>query len=692
MTSEAPLHLAELTGEPDRLAQWALEQVDTGDRIAAIAGPTGAGKSRVLARLRDHVATVVVEPPPLRDGDAVFHALAQLAAAAGAAGEAYETEASVRERARGAAQRLAQNDRAVLVLRLPSSWNGLDAASGRDQLVFRRRAIELLQGLRGAAGLRILVLTTYVDRALERALGLHGRVALLPTPAVRLGALHDEAAWGSYAPHARRAAELLREVRSATPIEARLLVGCLALGAEPDRAHQALGSFASLRPLLSLLADLLAQPKYSALASGLAAPLAARGALPLDVAEALASLPEGHRPLLRECVGYQTQGGDLRVTESVRLTLGGASPEVHGRLAEHYRTLDGKRSLNDLDAEQTRAWLEKVHHLAHGGQTAAGRWEEQVRDARELFWDRGRALSIEAWLHRAAADVYRECVERFQDDAYAWHYLGFNLDRAGIEPVEAEHAFRRAVELEQDNRWWHSRLITFLAEQARYSDAETATRQALAQLDPEGSRVDEDPQLCRDFHRWVVTAWLNAGEIARARRAFDLLPPEVVLQDEVLRNLKWRLEDAEEAEQLGDSVHPPGVRMRLRWQRPAHIGERGPDGTRLVEVLPARVVEASAEAVTLVVGLTVEGRHELARTEITADEWQAANAWCPAEEARGYLFLAHYESGAQRVYLQDEPAPPWEPGEPASDEVRHMRSWAETVGGTAPARAHAAAE
>src|SRR5262249_14509032 len=152
-------------------------------------------------------------------------------AAAGAAGEAYETDASVRARARGAAQRLARNDRAVLALRLPGSWNGLDAASGRDQLVFRRRAIELLQGLRDAAGLRIVVLATYVDRTLERTLGLHGRVKPLPAPPVLLGALRDDTAWGPYAPHAHRAAELLRDAM-ATPIEARLLVGCLALGAD----------------------------------------------------------------------------------------------------------------------------------------------------------------------------------------------------------------------------------------------------------------------------------------------------------------------------------------------------------------------------------------------------------------------------------------------------------------------------
>jgi len=684
MTMQLPLHLAEPAAEPDRLARWAIEQVSAGDRICAITGPVGAGKSRVLAGLREAAPVVIVEPPPLRDGDAVFHALAQIAAAAGVAGEAYEARASVRERAASAARQLSACHDRVLVLRLPSSWSRLDAASGRDQLVFRRRAIELLQGLRDAAGLRLVVLATAIDRALERVLGLHGRVKRLPAPAVRLGALGDEAAWGPYAPHARRAATLLREAPHVPPVAARVLVGCLALGAAEASAAQALAPAAPLRPLLVLLSERLAQPEHQELASGLASALAAREELPLEVAEHLAGLPEEHRPLLRDCVGYQPEAGALRVTETVRLALGGASPGAHRRLAEHYQALDGQRSLAALDAEHARAWLEKVHHLAHGGPETGPLWDEQTRDARELFWDRGRALSIHEQLHHLAAEVYRACVERFPDDAYAWHYLGYNLDRAGVEPLLAEHALREAVELEGDNRWWHSRLVTFLVEQARYADAEEATRVALSQLDPDGSRVEEDSQLCRDFHRWVMAAWLDAGEVARARQTFNLLPPEVVAEEKVLRLLKWRLEDAEETERLGDSVHPPGVRMEHRWQRPTYIAEQGPDGARLVEALPARVVMATKEAVTLVVGVTVDGEHELVRAELTAHEWRAANAWCPAERARGYLYLAYYEDGAQRVFAQDESAPPWEDDEPASDPLRHLRGWA--------AEAHAAAE
>lgn len=45
--------------------------------------------------------------------------------------------------------------------------------------------------------------------------------------------------------------------------------------------------------------------------------------------------------------------------------------------------------------------------------------------ARELYWDRARSLSVEHRDYLGAAELYRECLRRFDDrDAYAWHYLG----------------------------------------------------------------------------------------------------------------------------------------------------------------------------------------------------------------------------------------------------------------------------
>jgi tetratricopeptide (TPR) repeat protein len=668
------LHLAEETSEPEKAAEWALREVDTGSRVAALEGRTGAGRSRVVSRLREAVDVAVVEPPPLRDGDAVFHLLAQLAAAVDGAVAAFETDATVRGRAAAAAKRLAAADR-LLVLRLPSSWWGLDAP-GRQQLVFRRRALAALEGLRQEAALRIVVLATRVDRAVERALGLHGHVGPLSAPGVRLSALRDEEGWGAYAPHARRAAELLAAAPPVTPVEARLAVGCLALGVEAARTARAIASSSPIVGLLDTLGGALRAPDRAPLATGLAAAAAARRPMRVDRAVALAGLPEEHAVLLEDCVGYRTDGGDLRLTEPVRLALARPTPSAHGRLADHYRESDGALSPACLDAKRTLAWLEKVHHLAHAGADRGAEWEAQVRGARELFWDRGRALSIEQGEFEKAAAVYRACVERFPDDAYAWHYLGYNLDRAGIEPLETEGAFRKAVALETDNRWWRSRLVTFLVEQARYDDAEAATREALGELDADGVRVRTDADLARDFHRWVATAWLEAGEVARARAALDLVPDEVVARDDDLRALLWRLADAEEAAALGDSVHPPGAPMALRWRRPTHLAKLGPGKRRLISWFPARVVDATEAEVVLVVGVVTDEQRELRRTVLTAAEWEAGGGWCPSEEASGYLYLARYEGGALRLYARDEPTPPWQESEPDGDALRHLRAWA----------------
>lgn len=657
------LHLADETTGPEKEADWALEEVDTGSRVAAIQGRTGAGRSRVTARLLERVRDViVVEPPPLRDGDAVFHLLAQLAAAADGPALAFEAGSTVRERAATAARRLADKDR-LLVLRLPSSWWGLDAP-GRHQLVFRRRALAALEGLRQEVSLRIIVLATRVDRAVEHALGLHGHVHTLSAPGVRLSALRDEAGWGTYGPHAQRAADLLGMDTSVTPVEARLLVGCLALGVDALRAVRALKSSSPIVGLIDALCAALRDPSRAPLAAGLAAAAAARRPLPAGDADALAGLPEEHSALLHECVGYRTDDGKVRLTEPVRLALTRPAPSAHGRLADHYRLLDGAASPATLDAKRTLAWLEKVHHLAHAGVGATDAWSEQALDARELFWDRGRALSIEQGEFEKAADVYRACVKRFPGDGYAWHYLGYNLDRAGADPVEAEQAFREAVKYESDNRWWRSRLVSFLVEQARYDDAEEATRKALGDLDSDGVRVRSDPDLARDFHRWVTTAWLDAGEIARARAVLDVVPSEILDSDDDLRALQWRLADAEEAELLGDSVHPPGVPMAQRWQQPARVAQRGPGKQRLVSCLPARVVEAHEDEAVLVVGVTTGDQRELRRVTLTPSEWEEGGGWCPLEEAAGYLYLARYDGGALRLYPRDEPTPPWQHPQP----------------------------
>jgi tetratricopeptide (TPR) repeat protein len=472
-----------------------------------------------------------------------------------------------------------------------------------------------------------------------------------------------------------------------TPLQLRLLVGLVALG---DSANDALlditvgnGNAVSLERLLKRLDWRLGQPENQSLMRGVLRFAQARYPLPTEVAVSLAELPPQNAPLLTDCLAYG--GTSLRMAESVRRHLLGVFPAamgeatVHDRLAKHYQALDGVTDPLQVQTGQMLPWLEKVHHLAHSGPAGAAAWKAQRLPARDFYWDRARALSIEQRDHAGAAALYKQCIEAFGEDDYSCHYYAYNLDRAGSRPEEVEWGYGKAVELAPDNAWWNSRLVTFMVSQARFQDAEQAWSAALERLDPDRVRIHEDERLARSFHRWVVRAWLENGEVARARAAFDEIPAEVAANDVELRNLAWRLEDAEEAVALGESVYPAGVPVSERWRRPSAVAERAPDGSGLQSWFPGRILEAEEDQLTVVLAVPEPEpmKRRVIRTVMTAEEWQRFGGWGQLPEVSGFFIFARYESGVARLIHQQVPQPPWE--EPTREEsLRYLRQWART--------------
>jgi hypothetical protein len=63
-------------------------------------------------------------------------------------------------------------------------------------------------------------------------------------------------------------------------------------------------------------------------------------------------------------------------------------------------------------------------------------------------------------LFGAAAAVYRALVEHFDDsDAYAWEYLGFNLERSGGDPLAVSRAYAKACDNDPLNPLYRGRQI-----------------------------------------------------------------------------------------------------------------------------------------------------------------------------------------------------------------------------------------
>lgn len=232
----------------------------------------------------------------------------------------------------------------------------------------------------------------------------------------------------------------------------------------------------------------------------------------------------------------------------------------------------------------------------------------------------------------------------------------------------------------------HSHLVTFLIARARFQDAERAWRDALDQLDPSRVFIRQDEALACNFHRWIVEEWLEAAEVARARKVFDQIPREFVERTSDLADLEWRLRDAEEAVALGESVYPAGMPMEERWRKPACVPDESPDGAPLTGWYPGAVVSSNHEGVALVFATTEEDISErrVIRVELSADGWRERADFCTPEEAQGFVVLATYgsddsdEKVKERLYAIDASPAPWEKHPRSVEErTRYLRAWAD---------------
>ncbi len=412
----------------------------------------------------------------------------------------------------------------VPVLRVPATWS----PSSRvvlDEMGGGRRAKRILDALVQSGCPAVVV----ADAALSATdLGI-ARAHTLPTHKVGPDAL-EAIAWDTY----RDAFVALRAAAPvamrASPFAWRLAVGAVALGAETERVLKALQTYPVLPAVVKELAPLIPRAKLEPPVGWL---LALRRPVPHAEVAVASGVAAQHLPLLTACIGYGDHS--LRVAAAVRTMLaealparGRATPAQHDALVTHYARRDGASDPGSLEPAALQAWCEKVHHAAHGGPTSTAMWATQTLPSPELYWDRARRLSIEDRDYRGAAAVYRRCVERFPEDDYAWHYLAFNLQRAKGVRGEIDHAYRQAIELSPENPWWNSRLVTFLIEDARPSEAAQAWNEAIERVDADGTQVCDTPWLAESFHFWVADAWERAGWLHRAATVMRGIPDPVV--------------------------------------------------------------------------------------------------------------------------------------------------------------------
>jgi tetratricopeptide (TPR) repeat protein len=622
-----------------------------------VTGGLGSGRTELARRIQQHASdAVVVELVPLAEADAPLHGLLQaaswLASREARAAAASET-GTILERAKRVGQALASEGKLLLLL-VPASWQlGPEPSEEPDQHFQAEKARELLQGFAQADDLRVVLFTSR-DFS-PSALSLEPD-SQYPLPSLHANAevLNDDSFWGNYASAARAVSrELSTTSATLSPLELRLSVGVAALGAHTQQIRKAWRSPDCVRNLAQLLRDALALPANQQVRRPLFRFALARKSLPKSFLSTFAEAPPEHLPLFTSCIGYGDS--DIRITETVRLTLLDSLAELnraeatpaHAALAAHHKQLDGALAPQDAVSERASHWLEKAHHLAHGGAATQAEWLGLELKSREFLLDRARSLSIERQDYSGAAAVYERYVALAPKDAYGWHYLGFNLDKANEKLDRALECYRKAVDLDQGNPWWNSRQVTFLIRRSRVSEAEVEWKNALQRVDPDGRRVLSSPWLAMHFHRWVAQSWMDFGETEAASAALDAIPTSTLLSLEPLRQLAKRIEDAKEALDLGDSVYPRYIDAAARWLEPLVL-PREHNGKHLKDWYPGRVLSYENEKVRILFATRDKAR--LIVNSVPAADW-AKVGWCssPEEAVPYFVEIGLYGDSDMRI-------------------------------------------
>jgi tetratricopeptide (TPR) repeat protein len=607
-----------------------------------VLGATGSGRRTVVDHLRSDARIVAIELRELSDIDAPLHGLVQAATHLPGFESLIadhdvdgELDVDLRRRAANVARLLARAHKAIAIV-VPESWTDTD---GIDDVAIAHRARSFLRGL-----LEVDDLGVAIVGSLPGELGSFDRIQL-----ERIRLRSTDVALDATPATLRDAAErLVRHMQAidghGTPLELRLRLGLVKLGLAPD-------SIGDLQ--LMALSKQLARKLPRELAIATRRLLLARGPIPRATVPRLTGLHDTELDLIMTCVAY----GDaaVRVPDQTRAVLleqfrylGHRAPaseleEGHGILAAHYQSLDGQNRIDGLAPDHAVAWMEKVHHLAHGGPATEGLWAAQQLFSRELIWAHARSLSRRRQ-YVSAAGLYSESLSKFGDHSYAHHYLAFNLDRAHGDRGAIEHHYRTAVRLDEQNPWWNTRLVTFLIAHGTYEDARREWRAATERVDPTGKLLEERSWLALNMHRWVARRWLTLGYLSEARDVLDEIPPRFVEQESVIALLSQEIEDAEEAHRLGDSVYPPDVPMEQRWKTPRVLVDRTASGAHLEAWWAGRVMEVDASRVLAVLAQPEEAQ----QLAFTLDEWQTLTGEA-AQDARGYIELGRYSDGSRII-------------------------------------------
>jgi len=648
-------------------------------RRAIVVGRRGAGRSMIASALEERIEGLVrldlLEP---HEAEASWQVVLRLSAELDAGDRQALLEdgegVDVGERLSEICRRLAAADR-TLVVGVPDGWTRLgrdDEGSWRNLCAERGKRV--LWGLTSVDELRVV----YVGpESLEVRRTPPPRVTLA-RPRVDWKGLDALGLEPTYLDAAQQVKSHLGTQADISPLAARLAIGAVALGADASRVAELAQDVDALAHLSLRIAEGVdAEPELRAAMKRF---LLLRRPLPQEALLDAVKAPQAHRDLFTECVGYSNP---VKCTPAVRRALrkrlgirSNDAHHAHAALGDAFAQLDGASEPWSVPPTAIDRWVEKVHHFANAGRERMKQLDAQHFPTREFYWARGRALSKIAADFAGAADVYADCVGRFPDDDYAWHYLGFNLARAGLDAPRTETAYRTAIALKPRTPWWNSRLVTFLINQARPDAAHQEWRAVVDRLDPDGECVSDTPWLARHVHAWVALAWVDAGRPEDAKRILDAVPEDFRRSEARLREATHAVIDALEQRELGGPVYPMDVPVGRRWTKPLAL-PRLSKGAELADWFPGRVTRVDEDGVEIFYAAHDQQARESKVTRIGTEEWKTIST--AARKDGTFVELGLYSDGSKSIVEQIDGASFDFFRQDLSATLAYLKRWAQTT-------------
>ena len=421
--------------------------------------------------------------------------------------------------------------------------------------------------------------------------------------------------------------------------EIRLLVGLCTLS--PQRAEDVLNEGANLALLRRAFQDALCEHAEGTqilrrwqLLSLCRKPLTRDL---LEYVEDLSEVTDFGKALIRHCL-LSSENDSWFLHGTLRQWQSRPDQFGHQKLAEFYHR---EASTCNWSTATLEAEAEAFYHAVEsGGHSVLDHYRCYFVEQLNIL---GRRISHTDKDYAGAAKVFERALQWDAEDAYANHYLAFNLDIQALEPAKVEKHYKIAVNHRPDHPWCYSRWINFLLTFARTAEARKAWYESNEKV-----RCASPNQIYRELHFWVIRMLLHRGQLEFAREILESIPANVLANNTELKILSDQYENQRLARSHGSLVPSPFLRDGWWREGPFLLKPELSMGHKLRTWCAGRVELIGGQQVHLKMAVIEKGQPDLPEVHIAEIEIQTLESWfldARELEVGSYLEIGYYYLG-----------------------------------------------